>query len=291
MPSPTVSPVKRALGWLLFLAAIAVGPTVVLLTAPSPKAQVPPPSAGCSLALGLVAGGLFLFTSAIAYLATFLATGFVFDFYGRPVWPRLKRNLWFANIAFMSLLIVGIGTLVASLLAPLLTGFGLSAPTAFMVPAIGSFAVLQLLASAINVWVPVERRALKRSMHSRGVSDVWPRSAFFGISDANRSAFGKFWRVHVDVGILSVEPDQLVFRGEKGTTSIPRTSAQLSREADAGNTAALFGISHVVLRYADAQAGPTATRLHPLGEFAIWQYKRRLDLIEKQLTEWLRHGP
>lgn len=67
---------------------------------------------------------------------------------------------------------------------------------------------------------------------------------------------------------------------------MPRTGTVLTREEDAGNVAGLMGIAHIVLRY-DRDGKVEALRLHPLGEWTIWRYRRRIDAMEEELTRWL----
>jgi hypothetical protein len=294
MANPKVNPAKRALGWLALCASILVGPAVFLLLShgaePPPGAPpTGPEAAACSSVVLLVLGGFFLVAGVFAYVFVALTHGLVLHFQKRPVWPRLKRRTWFANIAVTSSLLLGVGFVMGAVFTPLLTVAGLSPPLAFMVPVLGSCLLLQLASPAVHLWGPVERRALVKSMQAAGERGPWAPSSLFGVSDPGKSVIRKMFNIHDDVGALSIAGESLTFTGERGATSVLRSTARVSRESDAGSTVALFGISHVVLRFTDAAGAPRGLRFHPIGEVFIWRYKRRLDLLEQQLRAWL--GP
>ncbi len=288
MGKEKVSPIKRLLGWALVLASMVIGVSVAFwLVGPGESTtgpEITDEQGSCFLIALWVAGVGSLVVGSIAWMVTYALNGLVFEF-GPPVWGSFRRRIWFSNILVVSCLVIGSGLCVTATASPLMTAAGFGATASFLVPSLGVILTLQLLSTAFNLWAPLETRVVAKSMAAKGVVRPGEAAWILGVSDATKSALRTFFSPERDVGFLSFEADEWVFRGEKEALRAARESTKIFREADAGNVAGLFGIAHVVLRYT-ADGEDQAIRLHPLGVLTIWRYRRRCDSMETELGGW-----
>ncbi len=291
MNQARVAPWKRVLGWASVLVSVALGVTVGVFLMGGPDAATAPEitdeQTSCFLWALPILGVFFLLLGAAAWALGYVSNGLVFTFAAAPVWLAFKRRIWVLNIAVQTCLVVGFGLLVARVVGPLLLSWGVQGTGAFVFPSIFGFLGLYAAMLPINLWAGLECPLILRSLDAKGRGGPRDPAAVLGISDATQSAIRKFFAPQDDVGVIALEPEELVFHGEKAQLRIPRRDLRITREGDAGNTAGLFGISHVVLRYS-SDGADRAVRRHPIGDLTMGRYRRATDALESRLGVWVR---
>ena len=290
MTQARVATWKRLLGWLALLISIGLGVWLGFFlmggTGAAAAPEVSDEEAACFVVVMPVAGVFFLIVGAVVFAFCYVTNGLTFTFDKGPVWPGFKLRLWLLNIIVQTCLVVGCGLLSSTVAGPILLAFGVRGSGAFIYPSLFCGLIVYLALLPFHFWAGLEVRLVLRSLAAKGLGEPAADAVVLGVSDADKSAFRKFFAPQDDVGGLSMEHQQLVFQGEKHRLRIALGDLRVGREGDAGNTTGLFGVGHVVLRYA-AENGENAVRLHPIGDFTIWRYQKASDALEGRIREWL----
>ena len=282
------------LGWMALLLSIGLGVSLGFYlmggTAATTAPEITDEQAACFVVVMPIVGAFFLFLGAGGFAIVHLTNGLTFTFDKGPVWPGFKGRVWVLNIIVQTCLVVGFGLMSSTVAGPLLVAFGVGGSTgAFLFPSLFTGLVVYLALLPFNFWAKLEARLVRRSLVSKGFGEPAEGAVLIGVSDADKSAFSKFFAPQDDVGSLSMHAEELVFQGEKQQLRIPRQGLRVSREGDAGSSAALFGIGHVVLRYA-SERGESAVRLHPIGDYTMWRYQKSCNALESRAREWPSPG-
>ena len=290
MKGPRVAAWKRTLGWVGVLLSIGLGVSLGFYLMGGAGATTTPEitdeQAACFVVVMPILGAFFLILGAVAFGFGYLTNGLTFTFDQGPVWQGFKGRIWGLNIIVQTCLVLGFGFMSATVAGPLLVALGVGGTGAFVFPSLATGLVVYLALLPFNFWARLEARLVRRSLASKGLGELSEGAVLLGVSDADKSAFSKFFAPQDDVGSLSMLPEELVFQGEKQQLRIPRRGLRVSREGDAGNSAALFGIGHVVLRFVSEQ-GESAVRLHPIGDYTMWRYQKTGDALERRARQWL----
>src|SRR4029077_5516575 len=182
----------------------------------------------------------------------------------RPVWQSFKNRWWVANILVPLPIMFGVSGLVAAIGSPMLVSLGMAHGTAFLGLALASFMLLQLLSIWLRIWAPVVTRLTRARLRALGIEPARrDRGILLGISDPAFTSMGK-GLIEDDVGMLWVEPDELIYEGDNSSFRIRREQCtSIERVADAAATSAYFGNVNVILTIVEDGAGPRRVRLHP----------------------------
>jgi hypothetical protein len=233
----------------------------------------------------VVVGGFLLAIALAVYLLVVLTGCLTID-YARPVFKRSKPKLFVANIVVLFLLLMGATCLAyATLLVPFkLLGLPLSP---WVVALVGTALVVNIVSIRVNIWAPLERRLVKQRQRALGTPE--PEIAIgmcLGISDPAVSG----WKRAVmedDVGMVWLEPDQLVYRGDADGFSCSRAQlAAIERVAAAGSASAYAGNRHIVLRITGEGGQERRVRLHVEGEWTLGRMREATDRLADRLSAW-----
>jgi len=295
-PNPGEAKWKIAVGW-----AVVVGVTVISVVVffnlqgrPGTDGDLPERSGPTWLQslilLGL--GGFGMLAASVAYLVVIQTQCFTFNFQ-RLVWSSAKDKIYIANILVPAIFMIGVGLLLAAFLTPLLERQGLSKDAAWLTPIIGSLVVLQLALVWVNLWAPLEKRLITRRLAAQGITpEQMQFGSFVGLSDPTRSSLKKFTAIEEDVGMLWIEPERLVYFGDKEQFSLtPEQVLAAERKVDAASTTALSGTAHLILRVRQPDGAERQIRLHTSGVWTLGRKRTAMDSLAKRINEWLAAAP
>jgi hypothetical protein len=284
------SKLKMVLMWFIFLGFTTALITFLLWTHPDRSAPSEESSSDIvHIIVTLVFGGFFLIASLAAYFILIATNCLTFNFQ-RPVWMDVKVKLYFANIAVLTALGLGIGLPLGALAKPFLTRLRLSGELAFLVPVMAMLVILQILQVFVLKWAPLERRLIAKRLQAQGVTPAQLETAMLvGLSNPLQSSFKKFSSVEEDIGALWIGPDQLVYWGDREQFGISRQQlTQLERRADAGGTTMLAGLTHLILHCQLPDGSERQIRLHTEGHWTMGGKRRAMDELEDRIAQW--HG-
>lgn len=288
---------KRIAGFLLIVLVMIVSFTVTFLVirflagSRQPGDVPEAPSTAVHVVLMFLGGNLFLGAGILGYVLTLLTKCFTFNF-RRPFWNSFKKKLYVMHIAVTVLMGLGAAAFVSMVLTPILMALGLPWIISLIVPGLGTFALVQFLFIWINIWRPLEKVVVKERMSAYGISqeDI-NRGICIGISDPSKSSFKKLTMVEEDVGMLWLEADELVYRGDTDSFRIGREQLiEVERAVDAGSMAAYGGNVDVILRFRMADGTERKIRLHGGGGWTLASRAKASDSFAERLVRW-QQGP
>jgi hypothetical protein len=220
-----LSPLQKMLGIMAILAAMVVSLFVGLMASGGPfwRDSGPPSNLGrmdrLMIGFSVVTGFLSIaaLLAGVALYALVVATRlFIFNL-RRPVWQSFKNRWWVANILVPLPIMFGLSGLVAAIGSPMLVSLGMAHGTAFL-----SFMLLQVLTIWLRIWTPILVRLTRARLLALGVEpERMDRGILLGISDPAFASMGK-GLIEDDVGMLWVEPDELIYEGDNNTFRIRR---------------------------------------------------------------------
>jgi hypothetical protein len=290
---------KRVAGFLLIglvMIVSFVGTYLVIrsLTGPdqmSKSTEVPEgPRIVEYVALMFLAGFFFLGAGALGYAVTLATRCFTFNFC-KPFWNSVKKKLYVMNIVVTLLIGMGAAAFVSMVVTPILIVIGLSWPISSTAPLLGTFVLVQFLTVWINIWHPLEKSIVKRRLAVCGVSDEdIKRGICIGISDPAKSSFKKITMIEEDVGMLWLQEDELVYKGDTESFNISRNQLiEVERATDAGSMAAYCGNVNVIIRFRTNDGAERRTRLHSEGVWTMGSRAKASDSLAERLVCW-KHG-
>jgi hypothetical protein len=290
-----LSPFRKMLGILLILVVMIVSLFVGLMAAGGPfwrdsvrssnLGHVGRSAIGFSLVTGLLSIAALLAGVAL-YAVVVVTRMFIFDL-RRPVWPSVKVRWFLANILVPLPIMLGVSGLVAAIGSPLLVSLGMAYGTAFLVLILVPLILLQLFSIWFRIWTPLVSRLIRGRLRALGVEPVRiDRGILLGISDPSFTSMGK-GLIEDDVGMLWIEPDELVYEGDNDQFRIRREQClSIERVADAAATSAYFGNVNIILTIAEDGAGPRRVRLHPESSMTMTSIARASDRLADELERW-----
>jgi hypothetical protein len=246
-----------------------------------------PAGIAVSSIISLFIGGFFLVAGGMAYaLAVF--TGCLTFSYKKPVWTGVKVRMYFANIIVIVLLALGAGFFSSAFLAPFLMMLGLNAGMANLVPVMLMLGIVQVVFLWVLLWSPLERHIITQRLKALGIARAQLQNAtLVGLSNPVRSSFKKFGAVEEDMGALWVGPEQLIYWGDGEQFGLAREQVvEIGRNADAGSTSVLGGISHVILHVRLADGNIRQIRLHTEGIWTMGGKRRAMDALAESIYNW-----
>ncbi|MHC4396005.1 MAG: hypothetical protein ACYS1A_10165 [Planctomycetota bacterium] len=291
-----LSLVKRVAGLVLLVLVVIVSFTVTFLvmrfvTGPeqvSEVSEVNDESGIFGHVVLMLLGGYFLLGAGVLVYAVTLGTRcFTFDFC-RPFWNSVKKKVYVMHIVVIVLTGMGAAAFVSMVVTPILTSIGLSFGISLIVPFMGTFVLVQFLTIWINIWQPLEKSIVKKRLRACGVSEEdIERGIYIGISDPAKSSFKKMTMVEEDVGILWLDADELVYKGDTDSFRVGREQLiEVERAADAGSAAAYFGIVNIIVRFRTDDGTEQRTRLHLEGEWTMGRKAKASDNLAAKLVHW-----
>jgi hypothetical protein len=227
-----------------------------------------------------------------AYALTILTDCFTFDF-RRPVWAKYRARIFAVNVLVPLPLMLGAGLLVSLPLAPVLLRVGVSQPMSILGPILGAYVVLQLVLVWFDAWQPLAVRLARKRLAALGIAPaVVQRGTPIGISNPERSSATKFALIEDDVGLLWIEPAQIVYQGDADQFVIaPGQLLEVERIVDRAAVSALFGAVHVVVTLAGPDGAQRRIRLHTEGDWTLTAKARALDRLADRLLAWQNAQP
>jgi hypothetical protein len=295
-----VSTLQKVLAVLALLACIGGGMVFGLwvsgglghLRDSSPPA---PPDAEANafagtMALSIVLGFLSVVAilgGALLYLLIVGARLFVFEF-TRPVWSRFKTRLFIVNIFVPLVVMFGLSGFIAAISTVLLASAGIANPTASVLLFFGPFILLQLTFVWLSVWTPLILRLARSRLLAIGIEPArLQEGTFLGISDPAKKSSRKMGLIEEDIGMLWINPDALVYRGDNDAFCVRRDQLiSIERIADAGSVSAYFGNVHIILTFKPEGAPPRRVRLHPESSWTMTGIARATNDLAKALEQW-----
>jgi len=288
-----LSPFRKTLGILTILSVMIVSLFVGLMAGGGPFWR----DSGRSSNLGDVDLIGFSFVTGLLSIAALLAgvalyavvvvtRMFIFDL-RRPVWQSVKVRWFLANILVPLPIMFGVSGLVAAIGAPLLIPLGMAYGTAFLVLILVPLILLQLLLIWFRTWTPLVSRLIRARLRALGVEPArMDRGILLGISDPAFTSLGK-GLIEDDVGMLWIEPDELVYEGDNDQFRIRREQClSIERVVDAAATSAYFGNVNIILTIAEDGAGLRRVRLHPESTWTMTGIARASDRLADKLEQW-----
>ncbi|MGB7157512.1 MAG: hypothetical protein WBD40_05565 [Tepidisphaeraceae bacterium] len=283
-----LSPIKWFVGVLVFFVFTLSCAALGIWLSGGPRDGVAP-AALPAMAIGLIALGIVSAALGAAIYGLILLTSvFTFDF-TRPYFRTFGGKLWVANLVVGMLIAAGFAFVMAptllAILGPLMPG-GIVAIVAVMLP----FFIAQLFFVWLTIWAPLETGIIAKRLGAKGIGpDLLSRGHYIGISDPTKSSLKKMTLVEEDMGMLWLEPDALMYRGDAVDFDVVRDQLlAIERQADAGSTSSYFGAVHVILRIAapGQPGGERRVRLHPEGDWTLTGKARALNDLADRLASW-----
>lgn len=290
-----LSPGKRLGGFLLIIigtiAGFVIGWGIINLIMKSPADNFRIPAEFYRIypksLISPVLGPVVLVSGIVIYFIILFTNSFTFDF-SKPFWKTYKIKFFIINIIVLFLIITGIGFTLSIAATPMLIRQGLSWPISFVIPNMVVLILVLLLASFISIWAPLKRSIIKKRLLALGVSEEdISKGILVGISDPARSSFKKFSFIEDDVGMLWVEKDNIMYKGDTDSFRFSRGHLlAIERIADSGSLAALGGAVHVIIRFKQEDGKERRLRLHTEGNWTLKQVARALDRLAARLTDY-----
>lgn len=205
----------------------------------------------------------------------------------KPFLPAYKPKLWFANLlvgllvqgGFAFIIAPGMFNILSLVLPP-----SVAMPVAYFAP----FMTGQLLFIWFTPWAPLEKMLIAKRLNRLGIPAAALTSGIYvGISNPERSSFKKLSLIEDDMGMMWIEGDRLVYRGDSTAWDIRYDQLMgVERVVDAGSTSAYFGAVHVILRFCDLSGVIQRLRIHSEGDWTMTGRARRLKYIADRLEAW-----
>ncbi|MHC4602591.1 MAG: hypothetical protein ACYS6W_04570 [Planctomycetota bacterium] len=284
---------KRVAGFLLIVLVMIVSFTVTisvirLFSGPRQPDNVPEtPGMVTHVVLMFLVGNFSLGAGILVYVLTLITKCFTFDF-RRPFWNSFKKKLYVMHIAVTVLIGLGVAAFVSMVVTPILMALGLPWLISLLVPGFGTFALVQFLFIWINMWRPLEKGIVKKMIAAYGISqeDIG-RGICIGISDPSKSSLKKLTMVEEDVGMLWLEADELVYRGDSDSFRIGRDQLiEIERAVDPGSMSAYGGNVDVILRFKMANGTERRIRLHCESGWTLASRAKASDAFAERLICW-----
>jgi len=237
----------------------------------------------------VILGVFLLFVGAAAYGLVLLTRCFTFRF-ERPFLPTMKGKMWLSNLIVGLLIQSGFAFIVAPGIYNLVT-YALPSQIALIVSYFGPFMMAQFVFIWFTMWAPLETMLIARRLAALGVPpDTFASGQYVGTSDPGKSSFKKLTLVEDDMGMLWIEANSLVYRGDSTSWVIRHDQLlEVERVADAGSVAAYFGGVHVILRLRDDGGVEHRLRIHAEGTWTQTARARKMDYIGDRLEAWREH--
>lgn len=232
-------------------------------------------------------GCLSLCAGVFCYAVVLLTQCFTFDF-RKPFWNTFKVKLYVAHIIVILFVIMGFACFASMVLTPILTKIGLPTTISFLVPILGMLVIVQFLFMWINIWAPLEKAVVKSRLTACGISkEDMERGMYTGISDPAKSSFKKLTMVEEDIGMLWIEADELIYRGDSDGFRIHRRQLiEVERVTDSGSMSAYAGNVHIILRFRTEDGTERRTRLHTLVCWTLGRLAKASNSLAKRLVSW-----
>ncbi len=232
-----------------------------------------------------------LAVAVVGYVAVFLTNCFTFGF-NRPFFARFKRKLYFINIVVSLGLSLAVGFLVSVPVTPILVRLGLPGAIPFAAPILISLIIVQLILVWVNIWTPLNRAMIRKRATALGIDPIdFGKGILVGVSDPGKSSFKKLTLVEDDVGVLWIEPAQLVYRGDTEDFELKRDNMiSVECKADAGSMASYAGAVYPILRYRNKNGSERSIRLHAWGNWSLGGLSKSLKLLSLKLESWHSSG-
>jgi hypothetical protein len=226
----------------------------------------------------------------VVFYGIAVATRFFITDLSRPFVPAFKTRVWLAQTIVPMPAMLGLGLLLSLVVTPRLQAAGLEFMLAYMIPVLAVVILSQVVLVWFQLWTPVERALIRGRLRAMGIGqEDLARGRLIGISDPDVSSFKKLGIVEDDLGMLWITAGSLRYIGDLTHFDIPRERVvRIEQKADAGNTVAIAGASHVIVTYVDAERIPRRVRLHVEGVGTIRGKARGLDELAAELRRW--HG-
>ncbi|MCD4846994.1 MAG: hypothetical protein K8R76_02250 [Candidatus Aegiribacteria sp.] len=238
-----------------------------------------------SVALAGAFGALIL--AVVGYAAVLLTNCFTFDF-SRPFFAGFKKKLYFIHIVVAFGLSLSVGLFVSVPVSPILARLGLPEPLPFIAPLLISLIIVQLILVWVNIWTPLDRIIVRKRAAALEIDTIsLEKGIFVGISDPDKSSFKKLTLVEDDVGVLRIEPAQLVYKGDTENFELKRDSIlSVECNADAGSMPSYAGAVYPILRYRNTDGSESRIRFHTWGSWTLGGMSKSLKLLSLKLESW-----
>jgi hypothetical protein len=291
-----MSPIKRIIR-IAFLIVWSGGIAVLVfwLTASRRPPAEPPKDASEAATMVVVFlffGSLALVAGVVGYMII-LATQCFTSNYDQPIWKDLKARFYAAHIAIPVCVGLGLGMCTAAILTPILTAAGLSVAVALGIPCLGMFLVSQFVLTYVNIWMPIQKAAVKKRMAVFGISEEnmhW--GIHMGISDPSRSKRKRSAAIEEDIGMMWIRPDMIVYRGDSDGFIIRRgLLAKIERITDSASVTALAGDVSVVITFQNQNGTERTVRLHHQESWTLRQAAKKSNDLADQITTWQNNPP
>lgn len=289
----SLSGAKRIGGLLLIVLAVVIPFLLVsgLLGLFSSDQPVPDqPDAAKSLGLIIILyifGVLLLIFSAIAYVIFWAMDCFTFNFKA-PYFKSFKVKIYLANIFIPIGFLLAISLFISAPTTPVLAQLGLPEPLPFLAPFLTTLVFGQLALSWVDIWTPVERTIVRKRAAAMGIDPIrFNQGRLIGISDPSKSCFKKLTFVEEDVGVLWIEPNQLVYIGDNDRFAFKREDiVSIEKKANPGGMAAYAGAVNPILLCRGADGVERSVRLHAWGNWTLGGLSKSQKLLSIKLESW-----
>lgn len=228
-----------------------------------------------------------LLTAVVGYVSVLLTNCFTFDL-NKPFFTGFKKKLYFIHILVALGLSLAAGFFVSVPVTPILVHLGLPEPLSFIAPILVSIIIVQLVLVWVNIWTPLNRAIVRKRAAALGIDPVsLEKGIIVGVSDPERSSFRKLTLVEDDVGVLWIEPAQLVYKGDTENFELKRDNViSVECKADAGSMASYAGAIYPILRYRNTDGSESSIRFHAWGNWTLGGMSKSLKLLSLKLESW-----
>lgn len=284
-PAAGFSSLKRLIG-LLGLVAVILGSMGFGLWLSGGPRPAPPAASPLGVLPMLLLATLMLVLGGALYALVLISSGFTFRF-DRPILPGYAQRRRIYNLFLGVFPAAAFANLCAPGLLPMLSRFlrdHLTLPAAFFLP----FIVAQFLFVWLDLHAPVEAGLVHERLRALGLPpEVLRRGYRVGISDATKKKSGRAGMCEDDIGMLWLDPQRLVYRGDSQAFDIrPEQLLSIERRSHPREVGSYWGVLHILLRFTQDDGRELQYFLHAQGCWTLSGGGRFLDDLHEHLTSW-----
>jgi hypothetical protein len=154
---------------------------------------------------------------------------------------------------------------------------------------IAALVILNFFVLRVNIWAPNETGLPRHRLLALGVTEAQlARGTYVGISDPSSNSLKTTkGMLEDDVGMLWLEHDRLVYRGDEASFDVPRERLlEVERLVVKKSASAYAGNRHIVLRFQQENGTERRVRLHVEGAWTMGRLVKVTNALADRLNAW-----
>jgi hypothetical protein len=277
---------RRFIPFLVPVVCLASFGAVAYVTRPAPPLMAPPAQRMLAVTVvNLLVGGLLTTMAALFYWAVVSTAGFTFD-YSKPVLKGAKGRSVMAILVVNAVLVSGLAFFLAGVLNVLFWVTGLRTDAFVMGTGVALLVMLTGI-TFVRPSAPIERTLASRRLTAMGVpaSDA-ARGLCVGSSDLPDGGW-KASPLEDDLGLLWVEQDRLVYKGDQKSFDVPRETLRPLERVTVAPRTRYRPNRPIVLRFGAGPGRERRVRLQPAGCWTAGGLIKATNALADRLNAWM----